>query len=306
MSTTFTLAHLSDVHLSPIVGFTPRHWNAKRALGFINWQRKRRFVHRRSVADQIVADVKAQAPGHIAISGDLINIGLPAEYEAAALWLKSVGAGRDVSVVPGNHDIYTPIGSDPGVARWAAHMTSDDWGLAHGAASDRPFPYVRRLGPLALVGLNSAVETPPGIATGRVGADQLAAVARCLAQSAQAGLYRVVMIHHPPLPGLTRPHHELLDAAELAAVLASTGANLVLHGHTHLATVNTLAGLRGPIPIVGVGSASAARSRGTEPLAQYNLLRITGQPGSWQTTLTRRGLRVGSAHIVDLDTRVLP
>ena len=35
MTASFTLAHLSDVHLAPVTGFSPRYWNAKRALGFV-------------------------------------------------------------------------------------------------------------------------------------------------------------------------------------------------------------------------------------------------------------------------------
>ena len=37
-----TIAHLSDVHLHPIAGFTPRHWSLKRALGYANFVRTRR------------------------------------------------------------------------------------------------------------------------------------------------------------------------------------------------------------------------------------------------------------------------
>ena len=125
MTKPFTLAHLSDVHLSPVTGFTPRHWNAKRALGYLNWQRGRRHVHQRTVADRLIQDALALRCDHIAITGDLINLGLPAEYDAALDWLQSVGPPERVTVVPGNHDVYTRLAGHPGIARWAAYMGSE-------------------------------------------------------------------------------------------------------------------------------------------------------------------------------------
>ena len=174
---TVTIAHLSDVHLPLESGFAPQYWNIKRALGFINWQRKRRFIHTRAALDAIVADVSAQRPDHILVSGDLVNIGLPAEYEGALAWLKTVGPPDRVSVVPGNHDIYTLQGRDPGVARWAEYMRSDVLGVQVGAVQREGlrvgdsvtggFPFVRQIGPVAIIGLNSAEPTPVGFASGR-------------------------------------------------------------------------------------------------------------------------------------------
>ena len=139
MSKSFTLAHLSDVHLSGVTGFAPRHWNTKRALGFLNWHAKRARVHSRTVADKLVADAVALRTDHIAITGDLINLGLPAEYDAALSWLKGIGPSDRITVVPGNHDIYTRLSGHPGVARWAAYMGSEEllWRFPSCAAWDR-------------------------------------------------------------------------------------------------------------------------------------------------------------------------
>src|SRR5262249_25091280 len=110
MTETFTLAHFSDVHMSPISGFDDwRYWNAKRVLGYLNWQRKRRHVHVTSIADRLIADAQALRPDHIAITGDLVNLGLPAEHEAALAWLRRVGSPEHVTVIPGNHDIYSSM-----------------------------------------------------------------------------------------------------------------------------------------------------------------------------------------------------
>src|SRR5512134_3952897 len=89
MKTQLTIAHLTDVHLGPIAGFGPRYWNVKRLLGYANWVRNRRNAYQREVLERIVADLTAQAPDHIAVTGDLVNIGLPQEHINALAWVES-------------------------------------------------------------------------------------------------------------------------------------------------------------------------------------------------------------------------
>ena len=290
MPETITIAHLSDVHLPPVAGFTPRHWNVKRTLGWLNWQRKRRFIHCRAALDAIVADAKAQRPDHILVSGDLINIGLPAEYEAALEWLGTVGPPDRVSVVPGNHDIYVRMASDPGVARWTPYMTGE------GTSGEHAFPYVRRIGGVAIVGLNSSVPTPVGFARGLLGRPQLDRLGATLEALAGEGLVRLVMIHHPPLPGLAPRRRALVDADALEAVLRRRGAELVVFGHNH----RNIRVMSGGIPVVGVASASAARAYRDEPAGCYNLIRVTprdGHAGPAAIAIETRGIVDGALRI---------
>ena len=303
MSRANTIAHLTDVHLGPIAGFTPRHWNLKRALGYANWVRNRRSAYHRTVLDRIVADLAAQVPDHIAFTGDLTNIGLPQEHINALSWLESVGSPQRVSVIPGNHDIYSRLGADPGSARCAAYMASDAQGAAH-ASHGEVFPFVRMVGQVALIGLNSAVQTPPLVASGRLGTRQLLHVAAVLERLARAGVFRLVLIHHPPLPGQAKRYRDLEDAAALETVLAGHGAELVIHGHNHhnmLAWCDTGAG--GKLPVVGAPSASLGRPHKGEPLARYNLYRIAGPP--WTIELIGRGLERPGGPIVELERRML-
>jgi 3',5'-cyclic AMP phosphodiesterase CpdA len=303
MRRAITIAHLTDVHLGPIAGFTPRYWNLKRALGYANWVRNRRSAYHRTALDRLVADLAAQAPDHIAVTGDLTNIGLPAEHINALAWLESVGSPERVSVIPGNHDIYSRLSADPGTGRWAAYMASDAEGSAHADHGDA-FPFIRRLGPVALIGLNSAVPTPPLVASGRLGNKQLRHVAGVLERLARADVFRLVMIHHPPLPGQARRYRELEDAAALQTVLAGHGAELIIHGHNHhnmLAWCGTSAG--GKVPVVGAPSASLGRAHKGEPLARYNLYRIAGPP--WTIELIGRGLERSGGPVVELERRML-
>lgn len=302
MTEIVTIAHLTDVHLGPIAGFAPRHWNLKRTLGYLNWVAKRRHDHKRPVLDRLVADLTAQAPDHVAVGGDLCNIGLPQEHVAALAWLKALGPPERISVVPGNHDIYCAPGRDPGVERWGRYMTSDAQGAAFtdGAAG---FPFVRIVGGVALVGVNSALPTPPAMAWGCIGGEQLARLAGVLDRLAAAGLFRLVLIHHPPLPGQASAGRGLKDAAAVEAVLQRHGVELAVHGHNHLNTLAWRTSAAGAFPVVGAPSASLGRRHRHEPLARYNLLRI--DTASHAIELIGRGLAEPGGGIVEIERRVL-
>jgi 3',5'-cyclic AMP phosphodiesterase CpdA len=296
MTDTITLAQLSDVHLAPLRGLALRHLNVKRGLGYLNWQRGRRHVHRRDALDLVVADLKAQRPDHIAVTGDLINLGLPAEFEAARAWLEGLGRPEQVTVIPGNHDIYTHLGADPGVERWANYMQSDAFGAGI-AKSNARFPFVRRIGPAALVALNSALPTPPFVAAGELGDRQIATLGEILGRLKQQNLIRVVLIHHPPLVGQASPRRALRDAAALQNVLSERGAELVLHGHNHRDSHVDFAFAHGHIPVVGLASSSAGRAHKSEPLGRYNLVRIGRVDGAVHIEITTRGFDATGARV---------
>ena len=76
----FTLAHLSDPHLAPLPKPRLVELAGKRVLGYVNWTRNRHKYQRREVLDALVADVRAQTPDHIAVTGDLVNLALEAEF----------------------------------------------------------------------------------------------------------------------------------------------------------------------------------------------------------------------------------
>ena len=110
--TAFTLAHLSDPHLPPLPEARWRDLAGKRALGYLNWTRNRHKIHRREVLDALVSDMQTQTPDHIAITGDLVNLALEAEFAPARAWLESIGASDRVTVVPGTAPT-SPLASVP-------------------------------------------------------------------------------------------------------------------------------------------------------------------------------------------------
>ncbi len=68
----FRLAHISDIHLSPLPRVRYRELASKRITGYINWLRNRKDAMGGTVLDALVADMLAHAPGHVAVTGDLV------------------------------------------------------------------------------------------------------------------------------------------------------------------------------------------------------------------------------------------
>ena len=273
----FVLAHLSDLHLAS----RPRlaELIGKRGLGFINWQRKRKYIHRPEIADAIVRDLKGLAPDHIAMTGDLVNLSLDDEYRRARAWLDALGPPHDVTVVPGNHDVYVHAVVPSPAAYWGDYMRGDD--------GREGIPFVRRRGDVALIALSTAIPTGPFMATGRLGERQLAELADTLDKT--RGLFRIVMIHHPPLSPAKRYLRRLTDAAGLRRVLAEHGAELLVHGHDHRRALVWLDGPDGSkIPAAGVPSVSARAPHGDEDGAGYTIFRIDGRKGAWRCEMIAR------------------
>jgi 3',5'-cyclic AMP phosphodiesterase CpdA len=293
----FVLAHLSDLHLAS----QPRlaQLVGKRGLGFINWQRKRKYIHRPEVLEAITRDLKASRFDHIAVTGDLVNLSLPTEYARARAWLQTLGNAHDVTVVPGNHDVYVRAAEQLPAEFWGDYMRGDD-------GPDR-FPFVRRRGNVALIALSTGLPTGPFMATGRLGARQLSRFADALEQT--QGLFRIVLIHHPPMSPLRRHLRRLVDGPQLRRVLAAKGAELLLHGHDHRRAVVWLDGARGKIPAVGVPSASARARHGEEDEAGYNIFRIEDATGNgalktWHCEMIARR-RDADGNVGDAERRTL-
>jgi 3',5'-cyclic AMP phosphodiesterase CpdA len=282
----FTLAHLSDPHLPPLPSPRLADLTGKRALGYLNWTRNRRKFHRRDVLDALVTDLQAQKPDQIAVTGDLVNLALEAEFAPSLLWLEGVGAADRVTVIPGNHDAYVRATQHRFAQAFGNYLVSDQ-----APDGGDTFPFVRRRGPLALIGVSSAVPTPPLMATGWLGRTQLEALDRVLAGLSAEPVFRVLLIHHP-LRSDSRAKR-LTDSSELLELLRQHGVELILHGHDHIHSTMWFDGPKGKIPAVGVPSASAV-AHGRYPAAAYNLVSIERDGTAWRCEQTIRGFKDGS------------
>ena len=152
---------------------------------------------------------------------------------------------------------------------------------------------MRKRGPAVLVGLSTAVPTGPLMATGRLGADQLTRLAHLLDALGREGLFRVVLIHHPPVSRLPQHFKRLVDAGPLRRIIAEHGAELVLHGHAHVHLLTWLDSPNGRVPAVGVPSASAAADPHGDAAA-YNLYTIERDGNRWRCEAVTRTVADGA------------
>jgi 3',5'-cyclic AMP phosphodiesterase CpdA len=287
----FRLAHLSDLHL-PMEGMylEPRDYFTKRVLSHISWRTSRYLKHRPEVLALVAADMASHLPDHVAVTGDLCNLSLPDEFSAARDWLQDMGVAFQLTAIAGNHDALI-ASSDVarGFAQWQPWMSGD-------AQSAPAFPFLRQRGPVALIGVNTAEPTPPFMATGHVGEQQMHDLKGLLLSARERSLCRIVLIHHPLNDDAAVERKQLRDRAELRALLAETGAELVLHGHTHETGFRSIPGPDGDIPVIGVPSASAI-SESPMRRAGWNLISITrnpvGQKVNWRIEIVARRLKGG-------------
>ena len=287
-----TLAHISDIHLAPL---PPVRWSElmnKRITGYINWRLRRRSSLSGDGLHNLVQHMKEQQPDFVAVTGDLVNLGLEAEANTAWNWLQTVGDEQSVCVSPGNHDAYVKQTFAFNAERWNGYMRGE-------TTDSAPFPFVRRIGDVAIISCSSSVPSPPFMAIGRFEQDQADRLGRILRLMGEAGYFRVVLIHHPPNQEARSLRLGLRGAKRFREVVAEHGAELILHGHTHKSTIFAIPGKTGDVPVIGVAAAGAAqREDGGEDPARYNLFKIERLGTAWSCSMREFGFQRLSPDIV--------
>ncbi|HEY4202917.1 MAG TPA: metallophosphoesterase [Devosiaceae bacterium] len=294
-----TLAHISDIHLAPLPPVRPLELLSKRITGFLNWKLRRNHTLAGDGLTNLIRHMRDQNPDFVAVTGDLTNLALDTEINTAANWLQTVGLPEQVCVSPGNHDAYVPGALDKAHARWDGYMSGETLDEHH-------FPYVRRVGEMAIIACSSAIPTPPFVAAGQIRKGQAERLARCLEALGDAGYFRVVMIHHPPNREARNRRLGLWGGDLFRKVIAEQGAELVLHGHTHRSSIHAIPGPGIEVPVIGVAAAGAAQGgHGDDDPARYNFFRIERAGNSWSCTMREFGFhRLGPDIVMRLQMRI--
>ena len=264
------LAHFSDVHALELEGLRPWELLSKRFAGMINLALNRRGKHPVAIFEALVDDLNRRPVDHVVVTGDLTNLSLEREFLLARGLLDRLRLGPgNVTVVPGNHDVYTwdARARRLFVRAMQPYVESDRGG-------EEPFPVVRVRGELAVIGASTALPSPVPFADGWLGRRQLEAIARALDE--QRGHFRVLALHHPPYDNRHAILRALRDRRALQEVLARVGCELVVHGHEHRDLRQELHGPNGPIPVIGVGSGTY-RSDKPDRSARYNVYHLDGR-----------------------------
>lgn len=303
-SDSIRFAQLSDPHLSTLNGVKWRELANKRVLGYLSWIKKRRSEHRIEILDALQRDLLSTKPDHIVVTGDLTHIGLRTEFLQARRWLEDLGIPEQVTVIPGNHDAYVRSPWRHSFRHWMPYMESDKPGIDGGGKKPAVFPSLRVRGQVAFIGLSSARPSAPFLAIGSVGPRQLAQFSELLEKTGRNELFRVVLVHHPPVPGTEKWRKRLTDAKHLCEVIANHGAELVLHGHSHRAKESFIATPGAKIPVFGIPSASMF-TENTERVAEYYLYRVQRRVNDWRLTVSVRQYHIDREEFVAQHERKL-
>lgn len=264
------LAHISDPHLPP----PSIPWSAfvlnKRLLSAILWKSKRQYQHHPEVNQALLHHIQHfKTLSALLVSGDITNFGTREEYQASVKWLNNLPVPP--IVVPGNHDAMVAEPSEKTLDFWIK------W-------SGKVYPFVRYINHVAVIGLNSAIPTLPFTAYGHISRSQLSLLDSLLGKLGDQGYCRVIMIHHPPKKGLMKRQKSLLNIKSFSDILRKRGAELVLHGHSHNATITHVENT--DIPLLGIGAASMDTAS-EQRRASWNSLLFSQKKNGHYIDLTR-------------------
>ena len=287
------IIHLTDPHLSSLEGVKPTALRGKRLLGYQSWYRRRRHQYQRQALDQLVSAVQADAADLIVLTGDLVHIGLEAEFSQASAWLQALGPPGRVRLVPGNHDCYQPDSWRAACAAYAGYLATGSETEPVGNDPQSGFPGREVLGELTLITANSAHSTPWWAAVGTLGAAQRAKIAELL--DATAGTFRILALHHPPLPGSCARRKALTDAKACQKLLTQGRPQLTLHGHLHRNITLTM-------PYGRIYCTAAAGSVRADAPASYRLFDISRERAGWQVNMTLKCLGPDGVAVADRES----
>jgi 3',5'-cyclic AMP phosphodiesterase CpdA len=260
----FRIAHLSDLHVLSPAGVEWRKilFN-KRITGYTNLLLRRGRVYRPEYL-RAVLEAAAACADHVVVTGDITNLGLESEYNEARKLIDSVACKAEVTVVPGNHDIYVAsIQRERRFPKYFSKLLVSDLPEYAVQLPAGPYPCVKVSGPVAIIALSSAVPRPPFVSSGKAGDVQLSALAKILAHPEVARRTPVIMIHHPPVDRrirLAQLRDGLVDGALLRSSLAPLSRGLVLFGHLHVRVRCKLRTMAGALDVVCASGAALDHS----------------------------------------------
>jgi 3',5'-cyclic-AMP phosphodiesterase len=243
------LGHISDLHLADRARYPHNGFTAKDCE-----------KHSVRLLKGILEALREAAVDHLVVTGDLTLSAEPREFERAAELLRPWAEAGKLTVVPGNHDVWTVDSVETG--RFLRAIGPDGRGMRKAAPS---YPHVAPLGDDAvLVALDSARwgdaphETP-----GRLGSEQLKAARELVKTHEKRGKAVLLAFHHhvvlPPERVPSDAHvarMPLADADQVVRLVAELPVAAVLHGHRHTAFRVDLPGIAAPTPVLCAGSVS--------------------------------------------------
>ena len=243
------LGHVSDLHLSdrgryPRNGYAPRDCDR----------------HSNRLAQRVLEGMEQAGVDHLVVTGDLTLSAEASEFERAAKLLRRWADAGKLTIVPGNHDVWTA--ESVKTSRFLRMIGPDGRGMRKPVAS---YPFASLPTPeVAIIALDSSrYGEEPFETSGQVGSSQLQACRELVRNHVKEG--RAVLLalhHHLMLPRERVPSDSLVaqmplsDADKLVRLVSEVRVAGILHGHRHCAFRVDIPGAAGPTPVLCAGSAS--------------------------------------------------
>ena len=281
------LIHLTDPHLSSLDGQRFLKLRGKRRSGYLSWYRNRRHIHNPDVLEKLTQAIRAEEADQVLLTGDLVHIGLDSEMAEAAGWLHELGPPGTVMLIPGNHDNYARGSQQSMRHHWAEYLPQASSSETEYTAG---YPVSQNFEHLQIIGLNSACTTRIFSAAGSLGPEQRARLGQALKTGRAEGKFQLVLIHHPPFPGMTRRRKSLQDDRELEELMIEHPPQLVLYGHLHRDREH----IHGQTHIYCTASASSSLG------ASYRVFDIDRTEPGWNCQMRLMTLPANSARSADL------
>jgi len=229
------IAHLSDVHM---LDARPSRARSGYSMGhrFLSFGRpldaegrRRKLAHALSAAHRVGAQ-------HVVISGDLTEIGTPGEFETLAETLHaSEIAAESITLVPGNHDLYTSPDA------WTQALEGP-LAAFRATSAQEPGRIVECAG-VNFMPVDVARYQPVTRSAGWIDEAALDAIQRRAGDPGLGDRPLVVVQHHPPFVRATQAWQwidGLVGAARFMSIVEAFRNLFVLHGHLHSAVNRVL------------------------------------------------------------------
>jgi 3',5'-cyclic AMP phosphodiesterase CpdA len=252
--TAYRIAHISDTHVSP-------EYNRRNILKLKN----------------LLAHALDERFDHIVITGDITAHGETRGYKSIRRLLKYFDLLNydKLSVTVGNHDIFGGVHRAEDLLTFGRHCRTTDYNSKlrlferafketfpkKAYFGESLFPFVKIVGPIALVGLNSIREFHPILnpvgSNGRVSDLQLHETKSILAHPSISQMKKMVLIHHhfnkylPYSDSLGTALYQMFESqtlrlhrkGDVEKTFRDGGVDVVLHGHTHVEGVYARSGI---------------------------------------------------------------
>ncbi len=243
------IGHVSDLHLSdrgryPRAGILPRDCDR----------------HSVRLAQRVLDQLEEAQVDHLVVTGDLTLSGEATEFERAAKLLRKWADAGKLTVVPGNHDVWTA--ESVKTARFLRMIGPDGRGMRKPEVS---YPFAALPAPeVAIIALDSTqFGDEPFDTPGVLGSAQLQACRELVREHVKEGRAVLLALHHHLLLPRERIPSDalvartpLLDADKVVRMISDVRIAGVLHGHRHCAFRVDIPGAAGTTPILCAGSAS--------------------------------------------------